>query len=136
MEVAMKKVALKKLSPVLLVDAIEPLLPLFTERLGLDVTVEVPHDKQLGFVILAAGDVEVMLQTRASARDDVPAIAGAPNASLLYFEVADLDPVVRALDDAPGVEVAVPRRRASYGADEIFYRLTSGHFLGFAKPAG
>ena len=49
----------KKLSPVFVVEKIEPCLG-FWQRLGFEKTVEVPHGDGLGFVILAAGPVEVM----------------------------------------------------------------------------
>jgi hypothetical protein len=31
-----------------------------------------------------------------------------------------------------GVEIAVPRRRTPYGADEIYVRTVGGHIIGFA----
>ena len=49
----------KKLTPVLAVESIEPVLPLW-ESLGFAKTVEVPHGDCLGFVVLQSGNVEVM----------------------------------------------------------------------------
>ena len=87
---------MKKLTPVLVVDAIEPVLP-FWERLGFEKRMEVPHGDRLGFVGLASGAVEIMYQTVESVRADVPTMAeqGATT-SFLFIEVEDLDAVERA----------------------------------------
>ncbi len=71
-----------------------------------------------------------MYQTRASVENDLPALLATPGGgSVLYLEVADLDPIVAALE---GVEVVVPRRKTFYGADEIWVREPGGHVVGFA----
>ena len=49
----MPNAIVKKLTPVLMVDAIEPCLPLWTERLGWTKTAEAPDGDKIGFVILA-----------------------------------------------------------------------------------
>ena len=51
---------MKKLTPVLNVETIEPVLPFWVDRLGCEKTAEVPHEDALGFVILKHGDVELM----------------------------------------------------------------------------
>src|SRR5512140_3329876 len=109
---------MKKLTPVLFVDEIEPCLPFWT-ALGFERTVEVPEGDRLGFVILAKDAVEVMYQSRASVRKDVPGLAGEPSRAELYIEVSDLDAVAKGLAGAP---VAVPRRKTPYGAEEIGVR--------------
>ena len=70
---------MKKLTPNLIVDKIEDSLPFWVQRLGFEKTVEVPAGERLGFVILQRGDVELMLQSRASLAKDVPAIADGPH---------------------------------------------------------
>ncbi|HKK28180.1 MAG TPA: VOC family protein [Gemmatimonadota bacterium] len=123
----------EKLTPVLYVEAIEPVLP-FWERLGFEPTVQVPEGDVLGFVILERDGVEVMYQTRASVEGDVPALADTPmGGSMLYFEVADLDAVEAALE---GVERVIPRRTTFYGAEEIFVREPAGNVVGFARMEG
>jgi uncharacterized glyoxalase superfamily protein PhnB len=120
---------MKKLTPILFVEAIEPLLP-FWEALGFARTIEVP-----GFVALARDNVEVMLQTLASASADVPAAAdrGAVGKSSLYIEVDDIDALESLLPkDAP---VVMPRRVAPYGSTEIFVRDPAGNVIGFAQRA-
>ena len=125
---------MKKLTPTLYVDAIEHCLPFWTERLGFTKTVEVPHQGKLGFVILARDGLELMYQTWDSAAADV---AGATTrtqgrSAALYLEVDDLDEIEKVVK---GAEVVHPRRKAFYGATEIFVREPGGHVIGFAQMA-
>ena len=123
---------MKKLTPVLYVDAIEPCLPFWVDRLGFTKTVEVPHENAIGFVILARDGLELMYQTWASAAADVAGATQRTNgrSAALYIEVANLDQVERALR---GADVVHPRRKAFYGATEIFVREPGGHVVGFAQ---
>jgi uncharacterized glyoxalase superfamily protein PhnB len=122
---------LNKLSPVLVVDAIEPCLPFWTERLGFSKTVEVPEGDSLGFVILARDGVEVMYQSRASVRKDIPVLADCPaGGANLYIEVADVAAVERAVK---GMELVLPRRKTFYGADEIGVREPGGNAVIFSQ---
>ena len=65
----MQQSTMKKLTPVIMVDAIESCLP-FWERLGFAKTAEVPEGDRLGFVILQKDSVEVMYQTHESVEKD------------------------------------------------------------------
>ena len=122
----------KKLTPVLSVEAIEPCLDFWT-RLGFEKTVEMPHEERLGFVILKSGSVEIMYQTRASVAEDVPPLASAPLAgTFLFLEVDDVDAVEHAL---AGVEHVIPRRKTFYGADEVIVREPGGNVVTFAQFA-
>lgn len=124
---------MKKLTPVVYVEEIEPVLPFWVDRLGFERTVEVPEGDRLGFVILQKNGVEIMYQSRASVESDVPALASAPmGGSFLFIEVDDLDDVARALD---GVEPVVPRRQTFYGADELIVREPAGNVVTFARFA-
>jgi|SRR6185369_1365167 len=123
----------KKLTPVLIVDAIEPVLP-FWQALGFEQTVAVPHGDHLGFVILVRDDVEVMYQSTASVRDDAPATLAGPRAigaAAIYIEVDDFDAIVAKIPK--DAAVVVPRRVAPYGATEIFVRDPAGNVIGFAQ---
>ena len=123
----------RKLTPVLMVDAIEPCLPLWTERLGWTKTAEVPDGDKLGFVILAKDGVELMYQTWASVQQDVGhAVDRATGTSVgLFIEVSDLDSVVKQLE---GVPLVLPRRRTFYGMDEVGVAEAGGHTVVFAQP--
>jgi len=126
--------AMKKLTPILLVDAVEPMLPFWTERLGFEKTAEVPEGDRLGFVILAKDGVEIMYQTRASVDNDAPSLRDMPaRGTMLFIEVESIDAVENALK---GVEIVVPRRKTFYGADELFVREPGGNVIGFAQFGG
>jgi uncharacterized glyoxalase superfamily protein PhnB len=117
---------MKKLSPVLFVESIEPCLPFWVDRFGFSRTVEIPAGDALGFVILVKGEVEVMLQSRASVADDVPALATGPFSATgvgLYCEVDDLAPYLAA---AVGCDIVIPERRTFYGTHEIGVRAPGG----------
>ncbi len=123
---------MRKLTPVLFVEAIEPCLPFWVDRLGFAKTVEVPAGDAPGFVILVKGAVEVMLQSRASIAGDVPALAEGPFAATgvgLYVEVDDLAPILEAVR---GCEIVVPERRTAYGAHEVGVRAPGGFTVLFA----
>ena len=99
---------IKKVTPVLYVESIEPCLAFWT-RLGFEKTVEVPHEDTLGFVILKKNDVEIMYQTWDSVAADVPALIDSPaGGTFLFIEVDDVDFIDRTLSDVPRV---LPRRK-------------------------
>ncbi len=121
-----------KITPVLVVPSIEPLLPLW-ESIGFTRTAEVPDGDRLGFVILAGDGAEVMLQTIDSVRGDEPkALEGAAvHHASLFIEVASLDDVVGKLP--AGTDVFVARRTTPYGATETFVRDAAGNVIIFAQ---
>jgi uncharacterized glyoxalase superfamily protein PhnB len=124
---------IKKLTPVLIVDAIEPLLP-FWDALGFQRTAEVPHGEALGFVILQSDGVEVMYQTVASVRDDEPRLlegSRAIGSTGLFFEVDDLDAIASKIPKS--AEVIAERRTTPYGSTEIILRDGAGNVVTFAK---
>ena len=121
---------MKKLTPILVVQAIEPSLRFWVDALGFARTVEVPHEDSLGFVILEKDGYEVMMQTVASTKADVPATVPPPGASTLYLEIEDLSAIEKAVAD---YELLVPRRKTFYGAEEIFVREPGGNVVGFAQ---
>jgi len=124
---------MKKLTPVLVVDEIEPCLPFWVDRLGFEKTTEVPEGPRLGFVILRKDDVEVMYQSRESVEKDIPAMVpdrGGHSVGL-FVEVSDVAAVERAL---AGFEVVVPRRQTFYGMDEIGVREPGGNAVISAQP--
>ena len=125
--------AMRKLTPVLVVDEIEPCLPFWVDRLGFEKTVELPEGSRLGFVILKKDEVEVMYQSRASVEKDIAALVpekgGHPIA--LFIEVSDVAAVERALR---GFEVILPRRKTFYGMDEVGLKEPGGNSVIFAQP--
>ena len=123
----------RKLTPVLPVAAIEPLLP-FWSALGYTVAMQVPHGDVIGFAILVDGHTELMFQTFDSIDADVPALAepARRGPSFLFIEVDDIDAIERVLGD---VERSFPRRQTFYGATEVGVREPGGHYVTFAQFA-
>ncbi|HSM35875.1 MAG TPA: VOC family protein [Longimicrobiales bacterium] len=130
--------AVSSITPILVVDAIEPCLPFWTDRLGFETVATVPHGDALGFAMLRRGEVEIMYQSRASVDDDLgeaaPGQVGlgselAGSTVTLFVTVESLDGVLEALD---GADVVVPRRQTFYGMDEVFVRAPCGTLVGFA----
>jgi uncharacterized glyoxalase superfamily protein PhnB len=126
-------VNVKRITPVLLVDAIEPQLHFWMDRLGFTKTIEVPHGEKLGFVAFQKGPAEVMYQTYASVEQDAPpamAAAARKGPTYLYMEVDDLNVVLAATKDLPKV---MPERTAFYGMREFAVQDPAGHFITFAQ---
>lgn len=124
-----------KITPVLVVPEIEPVLPLW-EALGFTRTAEVPHGDRLGFVILSGGGAEVMYQTADSVRADEPRVLDGPKAlgaASLFIEVESLDQAVAKLP--AGTDVFVQRRTTPYGATETFLRDAAGNVVVLAEFA-
>src|SRR5438094_4564144 len=126
---------IKKLAPVLIVDRIEPLLPLW-DALGFRRTAEVPHGEGLGFVILERDGVEVMYQTLDSVGADEPRVlegSRPPGAAALFIEVDDLEAMAKALPS--GTEVINARRQTFYGSTETIFRDGAGNVITLAQMA-
>ena len=123
----------KRITPVLLVKEIEPLLPFWMDRLGFQKTIEVPEGNKLGFVTFQKGNAEVMYQTYSSVGKDAPPAmaAAAQGPSYLYMEVDDLDAVLAATKD---MKIVMPLRTAFYGMREFAVQDPGGHFITFAQP--
>jgi uncharacterized glyoxalase superfamily protein PhnB len=123
----------KRLTPVIFVEEVEPCLDFWVDRLAFEKTMEVPEGDRLGFAAVRRGSVEVMYQSRASLANDVPVFAEGPferSGVTLYVEVSDLNDVASRL---AGVEVVVPERKTFYGAREIAVRAPCGTVVMFAE---
>ena len=124
---------IRKLTPVLIVDSIEPVLPLW-QSLGFQRTVEVPHGEHLGFVILARDNVELMYQSVASVQADEPRVLSgrrAIGANALFIEVESLEAARNALPR--DVEVIEQKRETFYGATEMILRDAAGNIVTLAE---
>jgi uncharacterized glyoxalase superfamily protein PhnB len=122
---------MQRLAPVLMVDAIEPVLSFWVDKLGFKKEAEVPHENHLGFVILEKDGVQVMYQTKDSVAADIPPLAKSPQkGTFLFIEVSDINAVEKALK---GITPIVPRRKTFYGADELIVREPAGNVVTFAQ---
>ena len=119
-----------KITTVLYMDAIEPALAFWVDRLGFTKAVEVPEGDRLGFVILHHGSSELMLQTRESVGKDMPQLLdlAVPRGGV-YIEVDDFDDVLRRVE---GLDVVLPERKTFYGMRETIVREPGGNLICFA----
>lgn len=106
-----------RITPVLVVEEIERCLPFWVDRLGFQDVAPVSDGDRISFVILVREGAELMLQSAASVRKDVPAFApdGVSRVASLYIEVDDLDDTLKRLGDYP---IAMPER-TNYGSREV-----------------
>ena len=125
--------ALKQLTPVLIVDSVEPCIKFWTDRLGFEVNNQVPGDDgKLVFASVLKDGIEIMYQTRASVLSEDPGAARdlMGHSVALFITVADLDNVEKSLAGAPVVK---PRHETFYGSTEIYVREPGGNTVGFAQ---
>src|SRR2546427_5985858 len=124
-----KSMNVKRITPVLLVKEIEPIVPFWVDRLGFTKTVEVPEGNKLGFVALQKGSAEVMYQTYASVEKDAPSSMSAEarkGPTYLYMEVDNLDAVLAAMKDA---KIVMHVRTAFYGILELGIEDPDAHLI-------
>ena len=120
---------MKKITSVLVVDAIEPVLPLW-DAVGLQRVAEVPHGDKLGFVMLTGDGVELMYQTRDSIQGDEPrALPLGPAA--IFVEVASLEEITKRIP--AGSNVIIPRRETFYNSTELIMKDAGGNVITFAQ---
>jgi uncharacterized glyoxalase superfamily protein PhnB len=123
---------IKRITPVLFAEEIEPCVKFWVEQMGFQKTAEVPDGNKLAFAMLQKGNVELMYQSYASAEKDVPAVSQLirKGPTFLYVEVESLDDTIAAIK---GAEVVVPVRTTFYGAKEIGVKDPAGHLVTFAE---
>jgi len=128
----MKPAEVKKITPILFAEELEPSIRFWTERMGFQKTVEVPEGNKIGFAIVEKNGVELMYQSFASAAKDNAATgeAARKGPSFLYIEVADLD---AALEATKGAEVVMPVRTTFYHSREFGIKDPAGHYVIFAQ---
>ena len=122
-----------KVTPVRIVDRIEPCLPFWCEGLGYRSTASVPHGGALGFVLLENDAGEIMLQSRASLADDVAAAAALDPHTVLFVEVKSLE---AAREATRGAQVLVEERTTFYGMRETVVVDPGGTVVIFAQKIG
>ena len=124
-----------KITPVLIVEEIEPCLPFWIDRLGFqnvaEVSEETPEGDRIGFVMLVRDGTELMLQSALSVAKDAAIFAprGASRVASLFIEVDDFADTLRRLDGYP---IAMPERKTFYGMREIGVFDPGGNIVVFA----
>jgi uncharacterized glyoxalase superfamily protein PhnB len=126
---------MQKLAPVLIVDAVEPCVAFWTEKLRFVVQNEVPGpDGKLIFASVVKDGVEIMYQTKASVVADNPQqgreLEGKSVGLFITVpSMADLDAAERAV---AGATVVKARHKTFYGSTEFYVREPGGNVVGFA----
>lgn len=123
----------QQLTPVIVVDQVEPCVPFWVDRLGFKQVHAIPGpDGKLVFGSVERDGVEIMYQTRASVIADHPAMAQELNGRsiVLFITVGDVDAVEKALAGAPIVKA---KHQTFYGSTEIYVREPGGNTVGFAQ---
>jgi len=128
----MTPATVKKITPILFAQEIEPCIQFWTEKMGFQKIVEVPEGGKIGFVLLEKDGVELMYQSYASVEKDNAATAAAARKgpAFLYIEVEELN---AALAATSGAELVMPVRNTFYGAKEFGIKDPAGHYVIFAQ---
>jgi len=123
----------KKITPVLFAQEIEPCVKFWVDRFGFQKIAEVPDGDKLAFAMLQKGTVELMYQSSGSADNDVGTTISEvvrKGPTFLYVEVDNLDETINAVK---GTEVVMPKRKTFYGSTEIGIKDPAGHYVTFAE---
>ena len=128
----MKPAEVKKITPLLFAEEIEPCIQFWTKKIGFQKTIEVPEGNKIGFVMLEKNGLELMYQSFASVDKDNSVIGAAvrQGPSFLYIEVADIDAALAAIK---GAEIVMPMRMTFYESKEFGVKDPVGHYLIFAQ---
>jgi uncharacterized glyoxalase superfamily protein PhnB len=134
--VATPNFSLRSLTPVLIVEAVEPCINFWIEKLGFIAENEVPGtDGKLIFASIKKDGIEIMYQTRASVLADTTSQTADElrgHSTGLFFtvpSVADLDAIESQLQGEPLVK---HRHETFYGSVEFYVREPGGNVIGFA----
>jgi hypothetical protein len=137
--VSAQESTMKRMTPVILVDEVEPCLDIW-KKIGFEQTMEVPEGDRLGFVALQNGPVEIMYQARTSMGGDLPFLAELDytrDGLLLFIEVESLADVKKRLEGVEGVVELLAERETFYGSREIAIQTPCGTRAVFAEfPQG
>ena len=126
-------------TPVLIVEAIEPVAELWERRLKLARVAAVEHEGRLGFVMYAGDGWTLMYQSQASVEADIGRESPQAREAVrrqrgslqtVFIKVSDLAAIESAL---AGVPLVMPRRTTFYGSTEIAIRDAAGHLVVFAQ---
>jgi hypothetical protein len=120
-----------EVTPVFIVDTVEPTRAFFVERLGFIALTDVVQGGALGFSMLRRDAVTIMVQSDASLREDAgESYVSGPYKAWVYVRVEDVEGLVPAIADA---DVVLPLRRTPYGMHEIGLREPGGNIVVFAS---
>lgn len=135
MAAASQTFGFRTLAPVLIVDAVEPGIAFWADKLGFTKENEVPGpDGKLVFASVKKDGIEIMYQTTASVvADKTSTPTDLKGHSVALFitvpSIADLDAIEARIKGAPVVKA---RHETFYGATEFYVKEPGGNVVGFA----
>lgn len=121
---------MKRVTPVLVVDEVEPCVDFWVKRFGFSIGALVDHEGRVGFAQLQRGKIELMYQSTASLVSDVPRLGVEAFRTLLFVEVPDIKELASRISD---LDTVVPLRKTFYGSQEIGVRDPAGNPVIFAS---
>jgi catechol 2,3-dioxygenase-like lactoylglutathione lyase family enzyme len=119
-------------TPMLVVERVEPTLAFFRDRLGFVVVNDDERSAKEESAIVERGAVRLIIEAWATLDADTPesGIAG-PFRAAVYVRVDDVEQLVPEVADA---DVVVPLRHTAYGMHEIAIREPGGNIVVFGSP--
>ena len=126
-------VALKKLTPNLMVEDVNETVTFYQDVLGFALLASVPEEGQFNWAMMQHDAVEIMFQSRASLTEDVPlfkdkAIGGSLT---LYIDVEDIKGLYGQVQNR--VTILHEMTTTSYGTREFTIQDCNGYVLTFAQ---
>jgi lactoylglutathione lyase len=126
-------VALKKLTPNLMVEDVNDTVAFYQDVLGFALLASVPEEGQFNWAMMQHDAVEIMFQSRASLTEDVPlfkdkAIGGSLT---LYIDVEDIKGLYRQVQNR--VTILHEMTTTFYGTREFTIQDCNGYVLTFAQ---
>lgn len=137
---------LTKFSPVMMVEDVRETIEFYQKELGFsfvmavprvgqEVLMKMPDDKELVYALIKRDGVEIMLQEKESLQSDVPALKGMSiGASVsFYMEVENLDELYNTVKHKE--EIVKKLFTTWYAMKEFYMKDNNGYILCFAEKA-
>ena len=125
--------AIKKLTPNLMVEDVNATVEFYRDVLGFDLLVTVPDSGTFDWAMMKCGEAEIMFQARGSLIEELPAFEGAEigGSLTLYFEVEDVESFHERIKDK--VSVIQEMETKFYGMREFYIRDCNGYTLALSQ---
>jgi len=126
----------QKLTPNLVVADVARSVAFYRDVLGFGLAMSVPEQAPYVFAGMQQDAVEIFLNDRKAAAEEMPDLVKAPlgGTLTLYIEVSDVDGLFGRI--APHVRVVSPLRTQFYGMREFAAADPDGYVLTFAQRVG
>ena len=128
-----RRVAVNKLTPILMVEDVAAAVRFYEEVLDFKRTATVPEKEPFVFAVIENGGVEVMLQEPKSFVENIEFLKGkkAGGTVALYMDIVDIDALYERA--AKKTKIVKELHETFYGTREFYMLDCSGYILGFAE---